>query len=431
MDSIDPKRAAYINFLAKCDQAYRPFSPIDLPEFFAGRIEHIRRLEAEIGAPGRHVALYGERGVGKTSLAKLAYFFLRRNEEQTHFVRCEKSSTFDTIFRDALASAGVEVMLNGLESEGERHGTLGLGPIGIRGTRRVHRTFRRIVADQQITNRVLLDQFAPSDGLIIVDEYDRVTDAATHTRMAELLKHFSDAASTTKIMLVGVADTLSQLIGEHESISRSVAQIKLDRMSSEELGEVVSKGVQHLEATIKSGIATRIVRLADGFPYFVHLICRHAARVAANQILESGNTGVVISEDEYAEGLGGALSNAEHSLRESYAQATITTRRPSEKFMLVLWSVALSDERDVQVKDMAKNMAFFTGTGTEPKPGSFNWNLGELSGDNRGNILAKVREGYYKFTNPLMRPYIRSVMELENIVYHGKQWEFPFMKGAQ
>ncbi|MCP4246153.1 MAG: ATP-binding protein [bacterium] len=427
MDELTPERAQYLDFLARTDLAFRPHAPIDLPDFFAGRMEHIRRLEKEIGAPGRQVALFGERGVGKTSLAKLAYFFLRRSEEQTHFVRCERTSTFDTIFRDVLGSAGVEVVLNGVESEGERQGTIGLGAMSIGGSRRVRRSFRRIVTHQQVTPRMLLEQFSTGQGLIIIiDEYDRVEDENTHTRMAELLKHFSDAASGTKIMLVGVADTLSQLIGAHESLSRSLAQIKLDRMSTEELTDIIHRGESHLKAAVKSTVAYRIVRLADGFPYFVHLICRHAAHAAAEQVHAGVDSRVVIAEDEYTAGLHDALSNAEYTLSEQYAQAVVTTRRPSEKFMLVLWGMAQSDEREVQVKDIGHNMALFMGEA--PKPGSFNWNLGELSKENRGNILTKVREGWYKFTNPLMRPYVRSLMELENIVYRGGQWEFPFMR---
>ena len=423
----NPERARYLDFLARADQAFRPHAPIDLPDFFAGRIEHIRRMEREIGAPGRPVALFGERGFGKTSLAKLAYFFLNRSEEQTHFVRCEKSSTFDTIFRDVLASAGVEVVLNGVESEGARQGTIGLGAMGIGGSRRVRRSFRRIVAHQQITPRMLLEQFSKDQGLIIIDEYDRVEDENTHTRMAELLKHFSDAASETRIMLVGVAETLTQLIGEHESLSRSLAQIKLDRMSLEELTDIVRRGESHLKATVKNTVVHRIVRLADGFPYFVHLICRHAAHLAAEQLLHPGvDTRVVIAEDEYAGGLHDALSNAEHTLSEQYAQSVITTRRHSEKFALVLWGMALDDASDVQVQDIARNAGFFHPE--EFKAASFNWTLRELSSDKRGSMLTKVREGYYRFTNPLMRPYIRSLMELENILRRDRQWEFPFMR---
>lgn len=197
-------------------------------------------------------------------------------------------------------------------------------------------------------------------------------------------------------------------------------------MSIDELSDIVARGATHLGATIKGDIGRRIVRLADGFPYFVHLICRYAAHVAAEQLLQGPGIAVVIAEAEYRQGLNDALSNAEPTLRDQYNQAIITTRRPSEKFTHVLWGIALSDELEVQVKDIAKNMAFFSGK--EPLPGSFNWNLGELVSEKRADILTKVREGFYKFTNPLMRPFIRSLMELESILSPGKQWEFPFMK---
>lgn len=426
MNRPDSAREAYLNYLAKCDQAFRPYAPIDLPEFFAGRVKDVQRLEGEISAPGRQIAIFGERGVGKTSLAKLAYFFLKRSEEETYFVRCERTSTFDDIFADTLASAGIEVVLNGLEAEGEGHGALSLGPLSLSRARRVRRTFRKVSAGRQISPRLLLDQFCDRTGLIIIDEYDRVQDAPTHTRMAELLKQFSDAASRTKIILVGVAETLSQLIGEHESLGRSLAQIKLERMSTDELAQIITKGEEHLGVSFHGDIKRRIVCLADGFPYFAHLIGRHAARAAGVQLQQDSAARPVVAEEEYISGLSDALANAEHSLTEQYDAAIVTTRRPSEKFTLILQAMALSSARDVQVKELANNMAFLTHA--EVKSGSFNWNLGELAGPKRGNVLTKVREGCYKFTNPLMRAFVRSIMEYENIVYHGEQWQFPFME---
>lgn len=426
MDTQDSRRRAYLEYLARCDQAFRPYAPIELPEFFAGRIEHIRRLDAEVNAPGRQVAIFGERGVGKTSLAKLAYFFVRRDEDHTHFVRCQKSSTFDSIFADVLASAGVELIMDRMESEGEHEGKVRIGPLGFGGVRRVRRAYRKVNAGREIQPRLLLEHLATRDDLIILDEYDRVKDAATHTRMAELIKQFSDAQSKSKIILVGVAETLSELIGEHESLSRSLAQIKLDRMSDDELCQIITNAEAPLQLSFRTGIRNRIVRLADGFPYFVHLIGRHAARAAGDELLENPAANRVVADDEYALGLDQALENAEHSLAEQYDSAVITTRRPSEKFVLILWAMAIAEKRDVQVKDIARNMEFFTAG--ERKPGNFNWNLGKLSSDERGNVLTKVREGQYRFTNPLMRPYVRSIMELENVVYRGKQWEFPFMR---
>lgn len=422
----DQARRAYLDYLARCDQAFHPYAPIELPEFFAGRLRHIEKLEAEVAAPGRQVAIYGERGVGKTSLARLAYFFLRREEERTHFVRCERTSTFDTVFADVLASAGVKVLLNEMESEGERHGMVSVGSLGVGASRRIRRTFRRISAGRQITPRLLLDEFSDREGLIIIDEYDRICDPPTHTRMAELLKQFSDTRSRSKIMLVGVAETLTQLIGEHESLSRSLAQIKLDRMSDDELKDIVEKGETHAHCSFKSSIKRRIIRLADGFPYFVHLIGRHAARVAGRQLLRDEHSRVVVADEEYAEGLTEAIENMEHSLEEQYQQAVVTTRRPSERFTLVLWGMALAEARHVQVQDIARNAGFFSGV--EFKASSFSRTLGELSSLKREKVLTRIREGYYKFTNPLMRPYIRSLMELQRILTPDHQWEFPFMK---
>jgi Cdc6-like AAA superfamily ATPase len=426
MDAPDAARAVYLDYLARCEQAFRPFAPIDLPEFFAGRIDYIRRLDAEIGAPGRHVALFGERGVGKTSLARLAYFFVRRDENDTHFVRCERTSTFDSIFTDVLANAGIEVILNGVETEREHQGSIGIGSaLGLGGARRLHRTYKRITAGPQITARLLLESLGGRDGLVVIDEYDRVGDPGTHTRLAELIKHFSDAAARTKIIVVGVAESVSQLIREHASLSRSLARLRLDRMKDEELGDIIDKGADYVQARFKGDVRHKIIRLADGFPYFVHLIGRHAARMAGRQLQHDRAAPVVVADEEYAAGLQGALANAEPTLIEQYEQATITTRRPSEKFALVLWGMALTDVRDVQVQDIAKHMSFFLGE--EVKAASFSWNLAELVSEKRGHILTKLREGFYKFTNPLMRPYIRSVMELENVLYRGRQWQFPFM----
>jgi hypothetical protein len=134
----------------------------------------------------------------------------------------------------------------------------------------------------------------------------------------------------------------------------------------------------------------------------------------------------VIADEEYQGGLNASLENAQASLVEGYEKATITTRRKSDRFELVLWAMALADTKDVQVQDIAKNSGFFTSE-EAPKASSFSSTLGELSKETRGCILTKVRDGYYKFTDPLMRPYVRCLLESERLLTPGQQWEFPFM----
>jgi transcriptional regulator with AAA-type ATPase domain len=50
--------------------AFSPHTPINKAQFFKGRTEQIRAVTDTIRTPGLHAAIYGERGVGKTSLAK-------------------------------------------------------------------------------------------------------------------------------------------------------------------------------------------------------------------------------------------------------------------------------------------------------------------------------------------------------------------------
>ena len=93
---VQPNRQVYLDYLARCEQAFRPFAPINLPDFFQGRRDRIDLLVGELKTAGRQVAIYGERGVGKTSLALLAGYFADYDPERVQAVRCEKESTYAT-----------------------------------------------------------------------------------------------------------------------------------------------------------------------------------------------------------------------------------------------------------------------------------------------------------------------------------------------
>lgn len=52
-------------------QVFTPISPIKEKDFFYGRINQLNKIVDAINEKGQHVILYGERGVGKTSLANI------------------------------------------------------------------------------------------------------------------------------------------------------------------------------------------------------------------------------------------------------------------------------------------------------------------------------------------------------------------------
>ena len=53
------------------NQIFTPTSPIKERDFFYGRLNQLEKVADAINKEGQHAILYGERGVGKTSLANI------------------------------------------------------------------------------------------------------------------------------------------------------------------------------------------------------------------------------------------------------------------------------------------------------------------------------------------------------------------------
>ncbi len=64
--------------------------------------------------------------------------------------------------------------------------------------------------------------------------------------MANTIKMLSDYSVNCTVVLVGVAENVNDLVGEHESIPRALEQIPMPRMSTGELREILEKIVPRL-----------------------------------------------------------------------------------------------------------------------------------------------------------------------------------------
>ena len=284
-------------------EAFVPSQPVSSRSMLAGRTGPLRDLIQGVEDDRVHVVLYGERGIGKTSLlgvfAELAqdadYLVVREN--------CGADTTFDELFRSVSAKipliyAGA---LDASEAQSRPSGTMAdLLPQSAVGPNQLSRLWSSIVG-----TRVL----------VILDEFDRTENPEFHRDVVELLKNLSDTAARVQLVIAGVAQTLSMLLGHSPSIRRNVAGLALSAMSDREIAELIELGERHAAISFEPAAKERIISLARGRPYLTRLIAHHASLRAAT----SRRTIVDLSDVEYA--IERALMDMETRLSERTVNA--------------------------------------------------------------------------------------------------------------
>jgi len=228
----------YDDFIEMCQRTFTPFAPIESPEFFFGRLTEIARIKQELKSAGRQLAIYGDRGIGKSSLAKVTPFFCKLDEANCYIARCTHESNYERIFGEILRRAGKRTLLDAIQSVTSSESGISKVVNTKKKSEQQH-SFKSIPEVNSLSPGLILEQFEDENGLIIIDEFDVVEDTRTHRLLAETLKQFSDSRCPTRIIVVGVADSIDELFKAHSSISRCVGSIKLERMSQTSLYEIM------------------------------------------------------------------------------------------------------------------------------------------------------------------------------------------------
>ena len=234
-------------------QLFSPAAPIDEKELFAGRRVQINKMLDTVSEKGKHAVLFGERGVGKTSLGRVFHAMFPKTLRHILAVReqVDPSDDFSSIWRKVFKDLRVRSIS---ASEDTPHEPLAKDYPG------------QIMPDD--IRREFQDIFGPNDvPIIIIDEFDKAresSDKKIHELMANTIKHLSDYAINSTIILVGVADDVNDLIGEHPSISRCLEQIPMPRMNKDELREIIDKRLPRLGMKMDPDAYWKIIELSRG-----------------------------------------------------------------------------------------------------------------------------------------------------------------------
>ncbi|KAA9013018.1 ATP-binding protein [Sphingobium limneticum] len=265
---------------AQLREAFTPSQPVSRISMFAGREAVLTRLIRAIEDQQLHVVVYGERGIGKTSLLRILTRLADEAKYIVCYTSCGENSNFSDMFRSI---AGAIPMLfhsdyAPTQSEIESGGTLAdLLPAGE-------------VTPHQISD--LFSKLSSTRVLVILDEFDRSPSGAFRRMIAELVKNLSDRSTRVQMVIAGVAGNLAELVEHIPSVRRNILGLQIPNMTAAEVGELIGRGSESCGLRYDDDAIELITRISCGLPYIASLLGQHAGIGAVDR----GSTQVLRSD---------------------------------------------------------------------------------------------------------------------------------------
>jgi hypothetical protein len=367
-----------------------PLSPDGLPDqgpreiLYPGRASEVRLMMSALRDPAKHILLYGERGLGKTSLSNTFWqssgTFLR-NPILAARVQADPSDNFSSLWSRALVEFQ-EVTLHhnaSIRSDFE-HVTPDI----------VRREF------QKLPPRLLFT--------MIVDEFDLLIDQTARALTANLLKSLHDHAINVTVLLIGVADNVEELIINHQSLRRVLSLVKLERMNIFDLNKILDSRLQSTPLKLSDDARSEIVTLSCGLPYYVQTLGKSAAQ---NSIRHQH---ALVEIEDVNAAIENFLLESGQSFADDYQRATDSRQTGNISYQVLLASALAHADTGGFFKpsEVSKTLNLIV-PGNNYYHARVHQYLSQFISDRRARILIRggIKGDYrYRFSDALMQPFI-------------------------
>ena len=309
-----------------------PFNPnsIVTPTLFAGRGQQVLNVLKKISnvREGQHASfiLHGERGIGKTALAKLIRHISSAKDSNffnlnfaTSYYSVEKGQHLKTVMESSLNNI-TEVLhdsslkklsdrLGGLFKNGKfSFGAFGMN-VGI--DNRENKETKQFFKDQIVSGLTNIIQSSVGknedykfDGILIaIDEIHNITDLEGAGQIFRSIINTLDVNEKGffSFLLIGYSDSIDKIFKGDPSARRSFDLLHLDIMPENEAKELLTKGFNEIDGLeYDSSSLDKYVSVAGGYPHSLQVLGHYLVEVDDNNNISNGdwNEAIVISANE-------------------------------------------------------------------------------------------------------------------------------------
>lgn len=301
--------------MSEVKKAPNPFNPngVVSPNLFAGRYTQVnkilKKLELVKGGTPASFFFVGDRGIGKTALAKLTSFIAVSKDPDLYNLNF--LSSYYSVARGQSAEEVIQASLNELTEKMStsvmkrlqkhlgnlfQNGKFSIGAFG--ASLEVGNNNTKIdtnVRDQVIS---ILSNIIPAikedegnlkDGvLIVIDELNNLTNLEECAQLVRGIVTTLDIKGLGHIsfILIGYKDTEKKFFEGDESARRNIDEILLNPMPDEEAYQILCKGFDSAGVTWNADEAKEGIKKTAGYPYAVQLMCHNAYEADNNNHID-------------------------------------------------------------------------------------------------------------------------------------------------
>lgn len=398
-------------------QNLTPSDTIRTRDRLFGRDKTLRIIERALNSAGRQIFVYGDRGIGKTSLARISAYLHTGAENDPIYVMCGTTNSFSQVLQ-SIGNAVIPIRdrFEGGKSGGSVSvnlpGGLGLGVAnGAKGIPSVPEP--KSLADALDIIRYVGAKRGNTT-IVIVDELERIESAAERAKFAEFIRNLPELDCDVRFIFCGIMHDIAELVQAHRSAGRILETINLERLNHSDLWKIITGVAEKLNVEIQREALIRISQISDGFPHYVHL----TGECLFWSMFDDPNPVTASSPLHFKSAIEDALKRTEGPLRVQYDKATKKTRN-TEEYEEALWALADSTADSRQISDIYSASYCWINAKLPDRSKMTREELNQrylsLRKGSHDRIVVGMGSGWFAFRENIMRGYVRLRAEAQGI----------------